>query len=126
MTGNSIIRLGFIKSHGARFDRRAGRVVGDVTLTGNLYVQAVEAIYASGLDDELVPEALAATGGLLGASGATLEVIDKATLRPVEFYSAGLPAIAREQYFEQFAASAHPARSVPAARRSELGLQAVR
>jgi DNA-binding CsgD family transcriptional regulator len=75
-----------------------------VTLTGNLYVQAVEAIYASGLDNQLVTEALAATGRLLGASGATLEVIDKATLRPVEFYSAGLPPIARTQYFEQFAA----------------------
>ena len=54
-------------------------------LTGNLYVQAVEAIYASGLDGELVPEALAATSRLLGARGATLEVIDKATQRPVEF-----------------------------------------
>jgi hypothetical protein len=75
-----------------------------VTLTGNLYVQAVEAIYASGLDNELVPEALAATGRLLGASGATLEVIDKATLRPVEFYSVGLTPISRAQYFEQFAA----------------------
>ena len=60
-------------------------------LTGNLYVQAVEAIYASGLDSELVPEALAATSRLLGARGATREVIDKATQRPVEFHSAGLP-----------------------------------
>lgn len=73
-------------------------------MSGDLYVQAVEAIYASGLDSELVPEALAATSRLLGASGATLEVIDKATLRPLEFYSAGLPPIARTQYFEQFAA----------------------
>ena len=67
-------------------------------LTGNLYVQAVEAIYASGLDGELVPEALAATSRLLGARGATLEVIDKATQRPVEFDSAGLPRIARTRY----------------------------
>jgi DNA-binding CsgD family transcriptional regulator len=79
------------------------RVAGDAALTGNLYVQAVESIYASGLDGELVPEALAATSRLLGASGATLEVIDKATQRPVEFYSAGLPPIARTRYFEQFA-----------------------
>lgn len=62
-------------------------------MTGNLYVQAVESIYASGLDGELVPEALAATSRLLGASGATFEVIDKATQRPVEFYSAGLPRL---------------------------------
>ena len=67
-------------------------------LTGNLYVQAVEAIYASGLDSELVPEALAATSRLLGARGATREVIDKATQRPVEFHSAGLPRIARTRY----------------------------
>jgi PAS domain-containing protein len=73
-------------------------------LTGDLYVQAVEAIYASGIESELIPEALAATSRLLGASGATLEVIDKATRRSVEFYSAGLPPIARTQYFEQFAA----------------------
>jgi DNA-binding CsgD family transcriptional regulator/PAS domain-containing protein len=73
-------------------------------LTGNLYVRTVEAIYASGIENELIPEALAATSRLLGASGATLEVIDKATRRPVEFYSAGLPPIARTQYFEQFAA----------------------
>jgi DNA-binding CsgD family transcriptional regulator len=73
-------------------------------LTGDLYVRAVEAIYASGIESELIPEALAATSRLLGASGATLEVIDKATRRPVEFYSAGLPPIARAQYFEQFAA----------------------
>jgi hypothetical protein len=73
-------------------------------LTGDLYVRAVEAIYASGIESELIPEALAATSRLLGASGATLEVIDKATRQPVEFYSAGLPPIARTQYFEQFAA----------------------
>ena len=73
-------------------------------MTTNLYVQAVEAIYASGLDSELTPQALAATSQLLGASGATLEVIDKATQRPVEFHSAGLPPIACSQYSEQFAA----------------------
>jgi DNA-binding CsgD family transcriptional regulator len=67
-------------------------------------VQAVEAIYASSIESELMPEALAATSRLLGASAATLEVIDKTTLRPVEFHAAGLPPIARTQYFEQFAA----------------------
>ena len=70
---------------------------------GDLYVQAVEAIYASGLGDECVAEALAATSRLLGASGATLEVIDKAARRPVAFHSAGLPSIAGDKYFDQFA-----------------------
>ena len=57
-------------------------------MTTNLYVQAVEAIYARGLESELMPEALAATSRLPGAIDATLEVIDKATQRSVEFYSA--------------------------------------
>lgn len=71
---------------------------------GDLYVQAVEAIYASGLGDDHVPEALAATSRLLGASGATLEVIDKSAQRPVEVQLAGLPSIAGAKYFDQFAA----------------------
>jgi len=48
-------------------------------LKDDLYVQAIEAIYASGLEGDLIPAALAATSRLLGASGVTLEVIDKAT-----------------------------------------------
>jgi DNA-binding CsgD family transcriptional regulator/PAS domain-containing protein len=70
----------------------------------DLYVQAVEAIYASGLDSDCVSGALAATSVLLGARGATLEVIDKTTQRPIEFHSAGLPSVAGAQYFDHFAA----------------------
>ena len=70
----------------------------------DLYVKAVEAIYASGADATLVPEALEATSRALGGLGATLEVIDKATQRPIEFHSAGLPSPAGVQYFEHFAA----------------------
>jgi DNA-binding CsgD family transcriptional regulator/PAS domain-containing protein len=93
-----------MKLQSAQSGRRALRDNWRRNLADNLYVQAVESIYAGGLGEELVPEALAATGRLLGASAATLEVIDKATLRPIEFHSTGLPAIARMQYFEQFAA----------------------
>jgi DNA-binding CsgD family transcriptional regulator/PAS domain-containing protein len=70
----------------------------------DLYARAVEAIYASGARGGPVSEALAATSRLLGARGATLEVIDKHLQRPVEVCAAGLPAVARSQYFEHFAA----------------------
>jgi DNA-binding CsgD family transcriptional regulator/PAS domain-containing protein len=71
---------------------------------GDLYVQAVEAIYASGLDADRVSDALEATSLLLGARGATLEVIEKAAQRPIEFHAVGLPSVAGTQYFEHFAA----------------------
>ena len=73
-------------------------------MQGDLYVQAVEAIYASGVEPELLSDALAAVSRLLGARGATLEVIDKTSQRPVKFCSAELAAVARMQYFEEFAA----------------------
>ena len=50
------------------------------------------------------PQALEATSRLLGASGAILEVIDKPAQRPVEFFSVGLPDLARIPDLEQFAA----------------------
>lgn len=71
---------------------------------GDLYVGAVEAIYASGVDSGRIPDALLATSRLLGGPGATLEVIDKKTRRPVAFHSAGLPSPAGARYFEHFAA----------------------
>jgi DNA-binding CsgD family transcriptional regulator/PAS domain-containing protein len=70
----------------------------------DLYMRAVEAIYASGADASLVPAALKATSRALGGLGATLEVIDKATQRPIEFHSAGLPSTAGARYFDHFAA----------------------
>jgi DNA-binding CsgD family transcriptional regulator/PAS domain-containing protein len=74
-------------------------------MSGNdLFVRAVEAIYASGVDADRLPDALEATSRLLGARGATLEVIDKAAQKPIEFWSAGLPSIAGARYFDHFAA----------------------
>jgi hypothetical protein len=70
----------------------------------DFYVQAVEVIYASGADSGRVPDALEAINRLLGGLGATLEVIDKATQRPIEFHSAGLPSPAGARYFDHFAA----------------------
>ena len=70
----------------------------------DLFLQTIDAVYASGLDAARVPHALEATSRLLGASGAGLEVIDKLAQRPVEFFSVGLPDLARVPYLEQFAA----------------------
>ena len=48
----------------------------------DLFLQTIDAVYASGLDTARVPQALEATSRLLGASGAILEVIDKSAQRP--------------------------------------------
>jgi DNA-binding CsgD family transcriptional regulator/PAS domain-containing protein len=71
--------------------------------TGDLYVQAVESIYACGSGEGLVADALSATSRLLGATGATYEVIDKAAGLQW-FCSAGLPSAAGERYSDHFAA----------------------
>ncbi|MGB6349186.1 MAG: hypothetical protein WBG10_04090 [Pseudolabrys sp.] len=70
----------------------------------DLFLQAIEAVYASGLESDRLPEALDATSRLLGAAGATLEVLDKATQRHRAFYAAGLADVARAPYLEEFAA----------------------
>jgi DNA-binding CsgD family transcriptional regulator len=69
-----------------------------------LFLQTIEAVYASGLESDRLPEALDATSRLLGAAGATLEVLDKATQRHRAFYAAGLADVARAPYLEEFAA----------------------
>ncbi|MGB6349188.1 MAG: LuxR family transcriptional regulator [Pseudolabrys sp.] len=68
------------------------------------FLQTINAIYASGLDSARVSEALEATSSLLGGVGATLEVISKPARRPIEFWSAGLPAVSGTQYVAHFAA----------------------
>lgn len=70
----------------------------------NLLFETINAIYASSLDSARVSEALEATSSLLGGVGATFEVISKPARRPIEFWSAGLPAIGCTQYVEHFAA----------------------
>ncbi len=69
-----------------------------------LFVEAVEAIYVSGVEDDRLSGALEAVSRLLGACGATLEIFDKTVQRHVEFCSAGLPPIPCAQYVAHFAA----------------------
>ena len=71
---------------------------------GDLYVQAVESIYASGIEADRISDALIATSRLLGARGGTLEVIDKATGKLLQFHSAGLPSAGGAEYSKHFAA----------------------
>ena len=89
----------------------------------DLFLQTIDAVYASGLDAARVPHALEATSRLLGASGAGLEVIDKLAQRPVEFFSVGLPDLARVPYLEQIrrAQSTHSIRAAPTRRGRHLG-----
>jgi len=72
--------------------------------TNDQFLRTVEAIYASGTDDGRLPDALAAASRLLGARGATLEVIDKTAMRHIAYCAAGLPPIANAQYIDHFAA----------------------
>jgi DNA-binding CsgD family transcriptional regulator/PAS domain-containing protein len=73
-------------------------------LKHELFVQAVEAIYAGGVEENGLCEALEAASRLFGACGATLEVFDKAAQRHVEFRAAGIPPIPCAQYTDHFAA----------------------
>ncbi|MDB5516695.1 MAG: hypothetical protein JWQ17_3453 [Tardiphaga sp.] len=68
------------------------------------FVRAVEAIYASGVEENRLTEALEASSRLLGACGATLEVYDKSAQKHVEFCAAGLPPIPCAEYLDHFAA----------------------
>jgi DNA-binding CsgD family transcriptional regulator len=68
------------------------------------FVRAVEAIYASGVEENRLTEALEASSRLLGACGATLEVYDKSAHKHVEFCAAGLPPIPCAEYLDHFAA----------------------
>src|SRR5262249_4367671 len=67
-------------------------------------LRTIEAVYASGLDRDRMPEALEATNRLLGGAGAIFEIFNKQLRQHHEFCSAGIPAVARTPYLEHFAA----------------------
>src|SRR5437762_3671699 len=83
---------------------RLAQLTGEAILKHDLFVKAVEAIYASGVEEDRLGEALEAASRLFGACGATLEVFDKVAHRHVEFRAAGLPPIPCAQYVGHFAA----------------------
>jgi hypothetical protein len=73
----------------------------------DLYVQTVEAIYAGGVESERRFDAPEAISRPRGGRGASLEVIDQATQRHIEFASAALASVARDKY------RAHDAAIIP-------------
>ena len=77
---------------------------GELMSKDDLYGQVVDAIYASGTESGGMSDALASVSRLLGARGATLEVIDKSSVRPIEVCAAGLSDLAHAQYVEDYAA----------------------
>ncbi|MGA8885638.1 MAG: helix-turn-helix transcriptional regulator [Pseudolabrys sp.] len=73
-------------------------------MPGNdLFLQTIEAVYASGLDSDRLPQALELTSRMLGAAGATLEIFDKSVQRHSAFHAVGVPTAARTPYIEHFA-----------------------
>jgi DNA-binding CsgD family transcriptional regulator/PAS domain-containing protein len=89
--------------------------------TNDLFVQAVEAIYASGVEDRCLPDALAATGRLLGACGATHQILDKKTTQHVAFCAAGIPQVERAEYLDHYAALSPRLPAILNQRVGELG-----
>lgn len=65
----------------------------------------IETIYGAAADAEAWPDALRAATELLEGAGATLEVIDKATLEPVLFSGAGVPTASEIDYLSEFIAT---------------------
>ena len=61
----------------------------------DLFLQTIEAVYASGLDSARLPQALELTSRMLGAAGATLEIFDKSVQRHSAFHAVGVPTAAR-------------------------------
>jgi DNA-binding CsgD family transcriptional regulator/PAS domain-containing protein len=72
--------------------------------TNDLFVQTVEAIYASGIEESCLPDALAATTRLLGACGATHQILDKKTTQHVNFHAAGIAQVESAEYLDRYAA----------------------
>jgi DNA-binding CsgD family transcriptional regulator len=72
--------------------------------SGDDLVATIESVHAAGLDAQLWPRALAAVTALVGGIGATLEVIEKPSLRHREFRFAGLPPAEQLEYLDHYAA----------------------
>src|SRR5690349_8169560 len=70
---------------------------------GDLLPATIEAIQAAALDASRWPVALASVTRLVGGVGATLEIVEKPSLRPREFHQFGLPTASELSYLDQYA-----------------------
>ncbi|MGX9948349.1 helix-turn-helix transcriptional regulator [Bradyrhizobium denitrificans] len=75
----------------------------EVTVRSELYAQALDAIYHGFTEPDGIESALESVKILMGAEGATLEVIDKAARRPVTFQSSGVASAEGDDYLAHFA-----------------------
>jgi PAS domain-containing protein/DNA-binding CsgD family transcriptional regulator len=89
--------------------------------TNDLFVRSVEALYASGVEDGRLPEALDATIRLLGGCGATHEIIDKKMTQHIAYCAAGIPQVESAQYLDQYAAMSPRLPAILGQRAGELG-----
>jgi DNA-binding CsgD family transcriptional regulator/PAS domain-containing protein len=67
----------------------------------DLFLQTIDAVYASGFDRERLPEALDSISRLLGGSGAYFEVNHKLTRRHDLLCTVGVPAGAYDPYLKE-------------------------
>ncbi len=70
----------------------------------NLFLQTIDAIYASSMDTDTIPAALEVANRLLGGRGATFEIVDMKARRHAQFWSVGVPTFGESRYVEEFAA----------------------
>jgi DNA-binding CsgD family transcriptional regulator len=71
---------------------------------GDLILQTIDAIYASGIEINAVSDALDALNRLLGGAGATFEIVDMASSQHRGFWSVGAPSQVSTRYVNEFAA----------------------
>jgi DNA-binding CsgD family transcriptional regulator len=69
---------------------------------GDAIITAITRIHAAGLDSTIWPEALSLVTNLIGGMGASLELLDRPSLRPRDMYAHGMPDVANA-YVEYYA-----------------------
>jgi DNA-binding CsgD family transcriptional regulator/PAS domain-containing protein len=89
--------------------------------TNDQFVHTVEAIYASGVEESRLPEALEATYRLLGSCGATHHIVDKKTAKHIAFCAAGISPVGSAQYLDHYAAVSPRMPAILGQRAGELG-----
>ena len=72
-------------------------------MQSELYSQALDAIYQGFAEPDGLTGALESIRRLMGAEGATFEVIDTASRRPVAFHSSGVASAEGDDYLAHFA-----------------------
>lgn len=69
---------------------------------GDDLLATIEAVHAAGLDSALWPQALDKVTNLVGGRSASVEVIDRLTLRHREYFAFGVPPADQLAYLENY------------------------